>query len=92
VTHTTTVTLAPPEVLEGAKRFFAERVPHAAAFVEREGPGFLVLRGQGGEEVVFSARADAGGKTLVRASTLFFDQAVDRFLSTLPLASAVQVA
>jgi hypothetical protein len=92
MTHTTTVTLAPQEVLEGAKRFFAERVPNAAAFVEREGPGFLVLRGQGGEEVVFSARADPGGKTLVRASTLFFDQAIDRFLSTLPLASEVQVA
>jgi len=42
--------------------------------------------------VVFSARADAGGKTQVRASTLFFDQAVDRFLSTLPLEGGVQVA
>jgi len=28
----------------------------------------------------------------VRASTLFFDQAVDRFFSTLPLESAVEVA
>jgi len=28
----------------------------------------------------------------VRASTLFFDQAVDRFFSTLPLASGVVVA
>ena len=49
MTHTTTVALATQEVLERAKRFFAERIPHAAAFVEREGPGFLVLRGQGGE-------------------------------------------
>ena len=50
----------------------------------------MVLRGQGGEEVVFSAWDDAG-VTRVRASTLFFDQAVDRFFSTLPLASAVEV-
>jgi len=92
VTHTTAVALPPEAVLEAAQRFFAERVPSAAAFVERQGPGFLVLRGQGGEEVVFSARADAAGKTQVRASTLFFDQAVDRFLSTLPLEGGVRVA
>jgi len=92
VTHTTTVALPPAAVLEAAQRFFAERVPSAAAFVEQAGPGYLVLRGQGGEEVVFSARADAGGKTQVRASTLFFDQAVDRFLSTLPLEAEVRVA
>lgn len=95
MTHTTTVTLPPQDVLDAAKRFFAERVPNAAAFVEREGPGFLVLRGQGGEEVVFSARAggeEANGRTQVRASTLFFDQAIDRFFSTLPLASGVEVA
>jgi hypothetical protein len=90
VTHTTTVALPPAAVLERAKAFFAERVPNAAAFVEREGPRFVVLRGQGGEEVVFSAWED-GGVTRVRASTLFFDQAVDRFFSTLPLASTVEV-
>ena len=66
-------------------------MPQAAAFPEKEGPGFVVLRGQGGEEVVVSAAAD-GNASRVRASTLFFDQAVDRFLSTLPLASAVEVA
>ncbi|HET7295784.1 MAG TPA: hypothetical protein VFI66_01505 [Gemmatimonadales bacterium] len=92
MTHTTTVGLPPDEVLARAKRFFAERVPQAAAFVEKEGPQFLVLRGQGGEEVVVRAWTDAAGKTLVRASTLFFDQALDRFLSTLPLESGVQVA
>ena len=92
MTHTTTVALPPGEVLARAKRFFAERVPHAAAFVEQEGPGFLVLRGQGGEEIALHARADAAGKTQVRASTLFFDQALDRFLSTLPLETTVQVA
>jgi len=91
MTHSTSVTLAPEEVLARAKRFFADRVPASAAFVEKEGPGYLVLRGQGGEEVVFHAGANAGG-TAVRASTLFFDQALDRFLSTLPLAAAVEVA
>lgn len=98
MTHTATVVLAGPEVLARAKAFFAERVPHAAAFVEQEGPSFLVLRGQGGAEVVFSVSdlggtGDGGGaKSRVRASTLFFDQVVDRFLSTLPLESGVEVA
>jgi hypothetical protein len=99
VTHTALVALPPAEVLARAKRFFAERVPHAAAFVEREGPQFLVLRGQGGEEIVFNATAadpggegGGGGKTRVRASTLMFDQAIDRFFSTLPLESGVVVA
>jgi len=94
VTHTTSVALPPAEVLERAKRFFAERVPNAAAYVEKEGPQFVVLRGQGGEEVVIRAWAEVagGGTTRVRASTLFFDQALDRFLSTLPLESAVEVA
>jgi len=91
MTHTTTVSLPPADVLARAQAFFAERVPNAAAYVEKSGPRFVVLRGQGGEEVVFSAWDDSG-VTRVRASTLFFDQAVDRFFSTLPLASAVEVA
>ena len=91
MTHTTTVSLPPAEILTRAQAFFAERVPNAAAYVEKSGPRFVVLRGQGGEEVVFSAW-DESGVTRVRASTLFFDQAVDRFFSTLPLASAVEVA
>jgi hypothetical protein len=92
VTHSTTVALPPEEVLARAKRFFAERVPNAAAFLEKEGSHFVVLRGQGGEEVAVRAWTDTAGKTLVRASTLFFDQALDRFLSTLPLESGVEVA
>ena len=83
----TTTTLAADEVFARAKRFFAERVPHSAAFPEREGPGFLVLRGQGGEEVALAAFAKDGG-THVRGSTLLFDQAVGRFLSTLPQSAA----
>ena len=92
MTHTATVTLAPTEVLARAKTFFAERVPHASAFVEKEGPQFVALRGQGGEEIVIHATPGEGGGARVRASTLLFDQAVGRFLSTLPLASAVEVA
>ncbi len=90
--HSTTVALPPQDVLRRAREFFAERVPNAAAFVEKEGPQFVVLRGQGGEEVVVRAWANVEGKTQVRASTLFFDQALDRFLSTLPLESSVNVA
>lgn len=93
MTHTTTVSLSPAEVLTRAQQFFAERVPNSAAFVEKRGPNFLMLRGQGGEEVVFSAWDDKEHSvTRVRASTLFFDQALDRFFSTLPLASQVEVA
>ena len=91
--HTTTVSLSPADVLARAQQFFAERVPHAAAFVEKSGPTFVTLRGQGGEEVVISAWEDKETDvTRVRASTLFFDQALDRFLSTLPLAPQVEVA
>ncbi|HET6797953.1 MAG TPA: hypothetical protein VFH40_12405 [Gemmatimonadales bacterium] len=74
------------EVLQRAKRFFAERVPLNAAYPEREGPSYLTLRGQGGEEITFAVWSVEGG-TRVRASTLLFDQVVDRFLSTLPLPS-----
>ncbi|HXG44613.1 MAG TPA: hypothetical protein VNJ71_07650 [Gemmatimonadales bacterium] len=89
--HETVTALAGPEVLGRAKRFFADRVPATAAFPEKEGPGFLVLRGQGGEEIVFSVAPTAGG-TRVRASTLLFDQAVDRFLTTLPPPAAADAA
>jgi hypothetical protein len=91
VIHTATVGLPPRDVLERAKTFFAERVPHMAAFVENEGPHFVALRGQGGEEIVISA-APAHGGSRVRAATLFFDQALDRFFTTLPLESDVEVA
>lgn len=76
-------TLDGPEVLSRAKRFFAERVPMYAAYPEREGDGYLLLRGQGGEEIALATIAGPGG-TRVRGSTLLFDQQLDRFLSTLP--------
>ncbi len=74
------------DVLRRAKGFFAERVPMKAAFPEKEGPTFLTLRGQGGEEVAIAVFAVPNG-TRVRASTLLFDQPLDRFLSTLPTPS-----
>jgi hypothetical protein len=77
-------TLPGSEVLARAKQFFAERVPLWAAYPEAEGPSWLVLRGQGGEEVALAA-IEADGVTRVRASTLLFDQAVSRFLFTLPV-------
>ena len=92
MTHTVVVALPAATVLARAKAYFAERLPHNAAFVEKEGPAFVALRGQGGEELVMHAADAADGTSKVRASTLFFDQALDRFFSTLPLAGAVEVA
>jgi len=83
MTYQTVTSLGAAEVLIRAKRFFAERMPLAAAFPEKEGPTFLVLRGQGGEEVAIAVSPVPGGNR-VRGSTLLFDQALDRFLSTLP--------
>ena len=81
-----TVTALPgPEVLRRAKTFFAERVPHNAAFLEQEGPAFATFRGQGGEELAIAVTGDGREPgTEVRASSLFFDQAIGRFFSTLP--------
>ena len=84
MTYETLTSLEGPEVLSRAKRFFAERVPLSAAYPEKEGPAFLVLRGQGGEEIALAVMAAPGG-TKVRGSTLLFDQALDRFLSPLPI-------
>ncbi|HKH83100.1 MAG TPA: hypothetical protein VKA25_05375, partial [Gemmatimonadales bacterium] len=76
--HEVITTLAGAEVLHRAKQFFAERVPLNAAYPEKEGPGFVTFRGQGGEEIAMAVWSDARG-TRVRASTLLFDQVVDRF-------------
>lgn len=84
MTHEIITSLAPSDVLGRAKAFFAERAPHNAAFVEREGPHFATFRGQGGEELTLAAVPDSAG-TRVRASTLFFDQVIGRFFSTLPV-------
>ena len=81
--HETTTTLSSGDVIARAKAFFADRVPQNAAYPEMEGRGFLALRGQGGEEIAIAIFSTATGQR-VRASTLLFDQAVSRFLSTLP--------
>ncbi len=81
--HETATSLAPAEVIARAKAFFAERVPNQAAFPETEGAGFLTLRGQGGEEISL-AIFPGERENRVRASTLFFDQSLARFLATLP--------
>jgi hypothetical protein len=81
--HERTTSVAPVEVLRRAKEFFAARVPATGAFIERESPHHVVLRGQGGEEIVIAVVSGEGGSQ-VRGSTLLFDQQVARFLSTLP--------
>lgn len=74
--------LPPADVLVHAKRFFTQRTGVYSAFLEKEGPGHLVFRGQGGEELVIGV-ADAPGGTRVTASTYLFDQQIARFLTSL---------
>ena len=73
------------DVIAAAKNFFARRNSLYAAFAEKEGPSFVSLRGQGGEEVLIAATPAADGKgTRVTGSTYMFDQQVARFFATLP--------
>lgn len=81
--HETVTSLPGPEVLRRAKAFFTERVPHHAAFLEKDGASFATFRGQGGEELAIAVLPAERG-TRVRASSSFFDQVIDRFFSTLP--------
>jgi hypothetical protein len=83
MTHETTTSIPGAEIIQRAKRFFQERVPGSAAFPEREGPTWVTFRGQGGEEIALAVSEVPGGRR-IRASTLFFDQAIGRFFSTLP--------
>jgi hypothetical protein len=76
-------TLPAQEVLERAKKFFAQRNPLYAAFLEKEGPGFATFRGQGGEEIAIAA-IPKDGATLVTGSTYLFDMQIARFFATLP--------
>lgn len=87
--HQTARTSESPEgVLRAAREFFSRRNAVYSAFVEKEGPGHLVFRGQGGEEIVVAAFAQDGG-TVVNGSSYMFDQQVARFLSTLaPMVTA----
>jgi hypothetical protein len=81
--HTTS--LAPDDVIEQAKRFFSQRNPLYAAFLEKEGPGWATFRGQGTEEIAIAA-TQRDGHTLVTGSAYLFDMQVARFFSTLPAA------
>ncbi len=81
-------TLSPADVLTAAKRFFSRRNTIYAAFVEQEGPSWVTLRGQGGEEIVIGAVAAPLG-TRVTGSTYLFDSQIERFFSTLPPAGEV---
>jgi hypothetical protein len=86
----TRTTLSVPQVIAAAKTFFARRNSLYAAFAEREGPTFVSLRGQGGEEVLIGAApAKDGSGTVVTGSTYMFDQQVARFFATLPPAEVV---
>jgi hypothetical protein len=84
-------TLSPSEVIGAAKIFFARRNSIYAAFLDREGPGFVTFRGQGGEEIVIGAAKVAAG-TRVSGSTYLFDQQVARFFSGLPTADTMAAA
>ncbi len=76
-------TLSPDEVIARAKQFFSGHVKIYAAFIEREGPGYVGFRGQGGEELYIGAVAKDGA-TLVTGTTYLFDMHVARFFTTLP--------
>jgi hypothetical protein len=80
-------TLAPDAVLLAARKFFSARNNVYTAYIERESANSIVMRGQGGEELVIAAQSDDGA-TRVTGSTYLFDQQVARFLSSLPPAWA----
>ncbi len=71
------------DVLAHARDFFARRSGIYAAFLEKQGPNWMSLRGQGGEEIVIAATEEPGG-TSVSASSYMFDAQVAQFLATLP--------
>jgi hypothetical protein len=77
-----TTSLPVADVLRDAKAFFGRQNGIYAAFLEQEGPTYITLRGQGGEEIVIAA-TPSSGETRVTASSYLFDQQVARFLSNL---------
>ncbi len=84
-------TLSGADVISAAKIFFARRNGIYAAFLDREGAGYVTFRGQGGEEIVIGTAASGAG-TRVSASTYLFDQQVARFFSGLPTADSMAAA
>ncbi|MEX2180488.1 MAG: hypothetical protein WD771_00460 [Gemmatimonadaceae bacterium] len=83
--------LAAADVLASAREFFAQRSGIYAAFLEQQGPNWMSLRGQGGEEIVIAANEEAHG-TAVSASSYLFDAQVALFLASLPPATAGPVS
>ena len=79
-------TLPVADVLDQAREFFSRGSGIYAAFLEKQGPNWMSLRGQGGEEIVIAATEEAGG-TAVTGSSYMFDAQVAQFLSTLPPAA-----
>lgn len=74
------------EVLAAAREFFTRGSGIYSAFLEKEGPTWMSLRGQGGEEIAIAATEESGG-TSVTGSSYLFDAQVAQFLSTLPPAA-----
>lgn len=79
------------EVLQQAVEFFARQSGIYSAFPEKQGPSHVVLRGQGGEELVIAARETPQG-TAVSGSSYLFDQQVARFLASMPPVSSLPVS
>jgi len=79
--------LPPDEVLDAAREFFSRGSGIYSAFLEKQGPTWMSLRGQGGEEIVIAASKETSG-TAVTGSSYMFDAQVAQFLSTLPPAAA----
>ena len=84
----TLTSLSVAEVLATAAQFFGRHGGVYTAFVEKQGPNHVTLRGQGGEEIAIGARNTAAG-TAVTGSSYLFDQQVARFLESLPPAPPV---
>lgn len=80
--------LSTDEVLAAAREFFARRSGIYAAFLEKQGPNWMSLRGQGGEEIIVAANEESGG-TSVTASSYMFDAQVAQFLASLPPAAEI---
>lgn len=78
-------------MLASAREFFARGSGIYSAFLEKEGPNWMSLRGQGGEEIVIAATEEAGS-TAVTGSSYMFDAQVAQFLSSLPPATAEVVS
>jgi len=80
--------LSTDEVLAAARDFFSRRSGIYAAFLEKQGPNWMSLRGQGGEEIAVAATEESGG-TSVTASSYMFDAQVAQFLASLPPAAEI---